>query len=129
MMTTTSKATAENVIALLKKARELIATVGWVQGMFGAKKMSRNEIDRFARHEEYNCFCTLGAMHKANIDLGFTDQWLDSTPVFIRAQLEFEAELNPDYDIADWNDAPSRRKAHVLKKFDRVIAKLERLAA
>lgn len=95
----TAKSTAATV---LKRARELIEQ-GWVQGDFRQ------------RDEQGNMrFCAIGALDEAASNV----EW--STKDNAREALD-KSLRNGYHDVIEYNDADGRRKADVLKLFDRAI--------
>jgi hypothetical protein len=86
---------------LLLKARNLILTHGWKKEEYGDAKSG---------------YCAMGALLAAS--KGNWSRWNKA-----RAVMEQVTGVTTDrYDsISDWNDVRSRRKSHVVAKFNKAI--------
>lgn len=103
------------VIELLKAARALIAKPnGWTQ-----RQSARNSagITCSVDAKDATCFCLLGSVRRAAIDLGST--------VATHAQaVDLLYDLSPNGpQLVRWNDTPGRTQAEVVDLLDVVIAK------
>jgi hypothetical protein len=100
---------------ILQEARRLIDEKGWTQGQ-AARTRSGKPVE--ITLDDASCFCTVGALSRACMNLGVPH----SGHSWSRTFTAFRQALpgSPDY-IAAWNDAPSRTKDDVLKAFDKAI--------
>lgn len=88
--------------AVLKRARELIEQ-GWVQGDW-----------RVTDDNGKMSFCAIGALNEASTKVNWETK--DEARELLGSALR-----NGYHDVIEYNDADGRRKADVLKLFDRAI--------
>ncbi|MGD9890972.1 MAG: hypothetical protein AB7R89_28275 [Dehalococcoidia bacterium] len=107
--------TATERIAVLRRARELIAT-GWAQGWY-----ARSINGRRARvsSPKATSFCILGAISLASDEVSPAGYDL-----YIRTVTQVGGFVS-DRDVAGWNDAPERTQADVLALLDSLIEDAE----
>lgn len=111
----------QSVLDVLKAARELISVPErWTQGE-SARNTHGLPVD--PRDTVAACWCPLGALYRLSVDLA------------PEAQRELSRGLRCSWDygarwpLANWNNSPTRRHRDVLRRFDCVIARLEKESA
>ena len=108
-------------ISVLSKARDIIATKGWIQGSLAKDNEGRNVSPLCKDAVGY---CAMGAIEKASYDFGkyFGDGELMTCVV----SEQFFDSLDEDGSISSWNDKKGRKKEDVIRIFRYAISKLEK---
>lgn len=105
------EATGDRTLRILTLARHYVER-GWCQDV---SARDGRDYRSYATSPQAAAWCTVGALIRASRDLRLTVfESLDADDWFIRAN-------DIGGNIASWNDAVERRKAHVLLAFDRAI--------
>lgn len=108
-------------LAILKEARTLIDEKGWTQRA-SARDPYGNNVGATNRHAV--CFCSLGALHRAAVELhGPSADMAEIKHAIDRLQRSLPQGFTA---VSLWNDRSERTKAEVLAVFDKAIASAEK---
>lgn len=106
----------DQVLAVLREARRLIAEVGWTQWAF-ARDVDSIEVS--PKNPKACCFCLFGAVIRANSNLGF--------PARVRAAVDqaLDSAVGPTHSNHVIFNDHARTKEDVLAVLDKAIAQRE----
>jgi len=107
--------------AILKETRSLLAK-GWYQG-FLARTSSGREV--FPQDREATQFCILGAIGRAEYNLGVSCRVGDVCERFVIEHGNIPRFGSVYRTLTSWNDAPTTTQQDVLDAVDRAIAFVE----
>lgn len=116
---------SEQVVKILRAAKNLLETKGWTQGSF-----ARNEQGNtcFMNDSEASCFCSRGAIYKVSSEFLERNSPIvfDAERALRRAMESNSPASSGTCGIVIYNDAPERTKEEVLLKFAEAIAEEEK---
>ncbi len=116
---TTKIGTNAPILRVLEASKELLATpANWIQGRFYGPSDAEDTNDELNSpdHLQATCFCTVGALARASIDVAqkMGLPWREVYKLSCEAVRVSIKETSDDVRIHIWNDRPERTHAEVL---------------